>query len=194
MISYWCAWIKVHYPVEFITACLIHSKAEQDVNEKIALIINDAFMMGLNVLPPSVERGNKEYTIVDDRTIAFGYDSIKNIGSAQMKKVLKLYKTNRWETFLKDIINESINKKVVESLVYSGALDCFNKTKKDMLIEYETIKNLTEREFDFVNKDLDSFSVIEAIKHLVDLDKLEGKEGKARCINKTSKSLQDMSF
>ncbi|MFA7662696.1 MAG: DNA polymerase III subunit alpha [Patescibacteria group bacterium] len=134
MIAYQTAYLKANYPTEFMAALLI---ADQGDNERIAIEIEEAKSMGIKVLPPDINESFKDFTVVTDnehKTIRFGLLTIKNIGEHIVEALIEerekngLYKN--LEDILKRINDRDLNKKSVEGLTKSGALDNFEERGK----------------------------------------------------------------
>ena len=154
MVAYQTAYMKAHFPAEFVTAIL---SAETGDMDKIAEVIAGAKNSGITVLPPDVNESRTSFTYVDDQTIRFGLLAIKNLGSDVVEAVIAERNSspplnlplqegektvsppvrggargggsNRpyadLEDFLRRVQHKNLNKKSLESLVKSGAMDRF---------------------------------------------------------------------
>ncbi|MBI2552254.1 DNA polymerase III subunit alpha [Candidatus Uhrbacteria bacterium] len=126
MVAYQTAYMKAHWPAEFITAILT---AEAGNTDKLAEVIMGAREAGIKVLPPDVNESHKDFTYVDDQTIRFGLLAIKNLGSDVVEAVIEEREQGgayeNLEDFLKRVQHKNLNKKSLESLIKSGAMDCF---------------------------------------------------------------------
>jgi DNA polymerase III subunit alpha len=124
LLAYQTAFLKVHYPVEF-TASMLSSEAGN--TEKVVKYINEARGMGIRVLPPDVHESGLYFTPVGD-DIRFGLAAIKNVGENTAKAICEARVTaGRFRTlfeFSEAIEPKFLNKRVLESLVKAGALDC----------------------------------------------------------------------
>jgi DNA polymerase-3 subunit alpha len=124
LLAYQTAFLKVHYPVEF-TASMLSSEAGN--TEKVVKYINEARGMGIRVLPPDVHESGLYFTPVGD-DIRFGLAAIKNVGENTAKAICEARVTaGRFGTlfeFSEAIEPKFLNKRVLESLVKAGALDC----------------------------------------------------------------------
>ena len=137
LISYQTAYLKANYPVEYMTALL---SADADNTDRIIIEINECERMNIKVLPPAVNESNSDFTVIDNKTIRFGLNAIKGIGAQSTEIILHEREQkggfNTFENFLKRVPSKQINKKNLESLAYSGALD--------ELIERNTVINNIE--------------------------------------------------
>jgi DNA polymerase-3 subunit alpha len=122
-LAYQTAWLKTHYPVEFMAAMLT---AETGNTDKVVKYINEARGMGITVLPPDVNSSDMNFTPTGDN-IRFGLAAIKNVGENTVKGVLaareSLGKFKSFYEFVESVDARLLNKRVLESLVRAGALD-----------------------------------------------------------------------
>ncbi|HHE76907.1 MAG TPA: DNA polymerase III subunit alpha [Candidatus Parcubacteria bacterium] len=125
MIAYQTAYLKAHFPVEFMAALLTSEKADI---ERIAVLIEECKKMGIEVLPPNVNESLKNFTVVPGKKkIRFGLLAIKNVGENVVEAIVEETKKNgRFESienFMQRIDIKNLNKKSMESLIKSGAFD-----------------------------------------------------------------------
>ena len=133
LLAYQTAWLKTHYPVEFMAAML---GSETGNTEKVVKYINEARSMSITVLPPDVNSSDVDFTPVGDE-IRFGLRAIKNVGENTVKGILAAREslgrfTNFFE-FCGAIDTRLINKRVLESLVRAGALDGLGAHRAQMI-------------------------------------------------------------
>jgi DNA polymerase III subunit alpha len=133
LLAYQTAWLKTHYPVEFMAAMLT---SETSNTEKVVKYINEARSMGITVLPPDVNSSDLDFTPVGD-SIRFGLAAIKNVGENTVKGILAAREivgrfTNFFE-FCEAVDTRLLNKRVLESLVRSGALDGLGAHRAQMM-------------------------------------------------------------
>ena len=148
MIAFQTAYFKANYPTEFMAALLT---ADQNDLEKIASKIKDAESIGVEVLPPSINKSYSTFTVLAEelklghKKIRFGLNAIKNVGTNIVKAIIKEKKENgefaNLEDFLSRIHDKDLNKKSLESLIKSGALHEFGDPNIllqniDRLLEY----------------------------------------------------------
>ncbi|HTW96526.1 MAG TPA: DNA polymerase III subunit alpha [Candidatus Methylomirabilis sp.] len=129
--SFQTAYLKAHYPAEFMAALL--TSDQQDI-DRIAIEIEECRNMGIKVLPPDVNESFASFTVVkDDKTgeefIRFGLNAVKNVGEHIVEVLIEERKNNgKFQDIfdlLERIIDKDLNKKSLESLVKCGALDQF---------------------------------------------------------------------
>lgn len=130
IVAYQTAYMKAHYPVQFMTAIL---QAEASDLEKVAAIVYECGRMGIEVLPPDINESFKSFAMVskpgETGRIRFGLNAIKNVGEHICEVIYRERKENgsyaTLENFLERITDKDLNKKSIESLAMAGALDCF---------------------------------------------------------------------
>jgi len=130
MISYQTAYLKANYPTQFMTALM---SSDYGNTEKIVLEIQECEKMGIKVLPPSINESFRNFTYKDENTIRFGLAAIKGIGNNPASAVIETRGEGQFKS-LEDFINrvpqKILNKKLIEALAYSGALDEFGDKKQ----------------------------------------------------------------
>jgi len=126
-ITYQTAWLKVHYPSAFMAALLTSDFGNLD---RVAIEIKECKRMGIKVMPPSVNQSFVEFgTDKETGNIIFGLSAIKNVGTGVAEMIQIERQQNGQFTnlinFFKRIPRQVLNRKTLESLIKSGALDCF---------------------------------------------------------------------
>ena len=125
LIAFQTAYLKIHYPSEFMAALLTSDKGNID---RLAIEISECNRMKIKVQPPDVNESFADFTVLPDGNIRFGLSAIKNIGEGPVDSIIETRKTKPFESladFITRVPAVFINKKVMESLAKSGALDCF---------------------------------------------------------------------
>ena len=136
-IAYQTAYLKAHYPVEFMTALLTE---EKDKPDKVIKNIDECRSMKIKILPPDVNVSELDFTI-DNNAIRFGLGAIKNVGEKAIQSIIKARKKGKFKSlydFCLRVDLNKVNRKVIESLIKSGAMDSleFNRaTKMNVLDE-----------------------------------------------------------
>ncbi len=137
-IGYYTAFLKCYYPTEFMSAMLNSYRGNL---AQAAWYIGCCKKMGIQVLPPDINQSMAKFTTRGGRKIRMGLSAIKNVGYAAIERLISERTENGpYETFgqfLRRIDAIDINKKVVESLIYSCALDGFGVTRAAMLAAME---------------------------------------------------------
>jgi DNA polymerase-3 subunit alpha len=133
-VAYQTAYMKAHYPVEYMTAVLT---AESEYTDKIVLAINECNRMGIPVLPPDINTSETNFTIIPmenakyKKAIRFGFSAVKNVGNAAIDSIITarnpVGEFKSFTHFFKLVDTRKVNKKVVESLIKVGGMDAFGK-------------------------------------------------------------------
>lgn len=128
-VTYQTAYLKAHYPVEFMAATL---SADMDNTDKIVKSIAGCREMGIEILPPDINHSGKEFKVVGS-SIRFGLEAVKGVGAAAIESILETRNTTGLFTsvlnFLERIDQRKVNKKVVEGLIKAGAFDALEGTR-----------------------------------------------------------------
>jgi DNA polymerase-3 subunit alpha len=123
VISYQTAWLKAHYPAEFMAALLSSSIGDTD---SVVKFINEAREVGIDVLPPDVNESGYKFTVIGEKRIRFGLGAIRNVGKSAIDSMLAAKNERPFTSFydLCDRVDLRLcNKRVFEALIASGALD-----------------------------------------------------------------------
>lgn len=140
-IAYITAYLKSHYPAEFMATLLT---ADQDNTDRVVFEINECVGMGIEVLPPAINESFTNFTVVDEHNIRFGLGAIKGVGSSTVKEIIDLRVKDGpfkdLEDFAKRVPFKLLNKKVIEALAYSGALDAL-ADRRAIAESYEEISD-----------------------------------------------------
>lgn len=142
MISYYTAYLKKYFTLEFLTSLLIHEG--KDV-ERIKELLEEAKRLGIKILPPDINESRETFTIVDDNSIRFGLASIKNVGHKLVSDIVEERDKNgpyiSIADFLRRVKSKDLNRKSFESLIKAGVFNRFEDNSNlyyniDYLLEY----------------------------------------------------------
>ena len=123
LLSYLCAWMKVYYPIEFMTALLT---SKSDRTEKLSAIINDCKRMGIKVLPPHINKSGASFTAIPSKKeILFGFMAIKGIGESVVQQII----ANQPYSGFDDYISKVQDKSTTIALIKAGAFPTKSKMK-----------------------------------------------------------------
>jgi len=124
LIAYQTAWLKAHYPAAFMAAVL---SADMDNTDKIASMIVECRVMGLAVTPPDINRSMHAFTDTGEAGILYGLGAIKGLGRGAIDNIIEQREAGGPYTDLDDfccrVDHHRINRRVLETLIRSGALD-----------------------------------------------------------------------
>lgn len=188
-VAYQTAYMKANFPVEYMTAVLT---AESGENEKIAQIVRECSRMKISVLAPNVNESFGDFTVIDNTgndsirgIIRFGLFTIKNLGTDIANYIIDERKENgkfkNISDFLERIQHKNLNKKSLEALIQSGAMDEFGErgilfSHIEKMLEYN--KNLTKQVgqdslFGENNDEYSGFSLAQGAQALDEKTRLE---------------------
>jgi DNA polymerase-3 subunit alpha len=123
IISYHTAWLKAHYPADFMAALLSACIGDTD---SVVKYINEARELGLEILPPDVNESGYKFTVISDKQVRFGLGAIRNVGRTAIDSILAARKESPI-TSLTELCERvdlrMCNKRVLEALIGAGALD-----------------------------------------------------------------------
>src|SRR5208337_1761194 len=142
LVAYQTAYLKTHYPVEFMSALLSSEIGNQD---KMTKYLNECRDMNIPILPPDVNSSHLVFTPAGD-SIRFGLTAIKNVGAAAIESVLAARrKLGRFDTLLQFCENVDLrllNKRVIESLIKAGAFDSLGARRSPHLAVLDRVMDL----------------------------------------------------
>jgi DNA polymerase-3 subunit alpha len=146
MISYQTAFLKTHYPVEFMAALLTSEKNNRD---KIIKYIGSCKEMGIDVLPPDINESRMDFNVVGDfKKIRFGLAAVKNVGAGAIESIISSRESGRFRSlgdFFRRVDLKKINKRVIESLIKCGAFDSFGHRRRQLIEVYDKILDAFNR-------------------------------------------------
>ena len=138
-VAYQTAYLKAHYPVEFMCSNLTFQANDQD---KTQAYILQCQALGIEVLPPDINKSDSGF-FPDGDNIRFGLNSIKNVGQAVIEEILKERSENgefeSFYDFCSRVEPKCLNKKVLESLIKVGAFSGLEKSRKQLLNNMERV-------------------------------------------------------
>jgi DNA polymerase-3 subunit alpha len=143
-ISYWTAYMKANYPVEFMAALLSN---EVNNTDKITVFVAECHRMGIEILPPNLNKSQLRFIpeVIESGKMAirYGLAAIKNVGEAAMKTAIYERLANgeykSLEDFSSRLDSKVINKRILENLVKAGALDWTGENRATMFSRLEQV-------------------------------------------------------
>jgi DNA polymerase-3 subunit alpha len=143
-IAYQTAYLKAHYPVEYLAALLTSVKTNLD---KAAIYLNECRQMGIEVLVPDVNVSESDFVGVDgpdgNRAIAFGMSAVRNVGEGLVSLILAERHANGpfldFYDFCDRVDTSVLNKRTIESLIKAGGFDALGYSRKGLLGYYDKI-------------------------------------------------------
>lgn len=139
VVSYQTAYLKYYYPVEYMAALLT---SVIDNPSKVAEYILVCRQMGIQILPPDINRGDYSFS-VDGKNIRYGLNAIKSIGRPVVTAICEERRLNGEYKNLKDFVtrltSKEVNKRVVENFIKAGAMDCLEGNRRQKMEVYPRI-------------------------------------------------------
>ena len=191
VVSYQTAYLKAHYPAEFMAATMNSFLGNLD---KIPEYIAECKLSNIEVLRPDINESYARFAVINGK-IRFALASIKNVGEAAIETIVKERKENgRYKDFvdfLKRVESERVNKKCIESLIMAGAFDELEKdfTRRDLLYNFENIlDSLNQERRNNIKNQVNIFDTFAGTEEVKDTSILLKKSG----IDITKKEMLDM--
>lgn len=147
LVSYQTAWLKTHYPAEFMAAVL---SSDMDNTDKVVSFLHECRQLKLTVVPPDINRSEYRFTVINQQEILFGLGAIKGVGEAAIDSIIEnrniAGKFIDIFDFCQRIDMRKVNRRVLESLIKSGALDSFGLHRAALLINLDNALQAAEQQ------------------------------------------------
>lgn len=167
-VAYQTAYLKAHYPVEFMCSIL---SSQADNQDKTQSYIMQCQNLGIQVLPPDINKSASCF-YPDGNNIRFGLNSIKNVGGAVIEEIEKERAKNGEFTsfvdFCERVDSKCLNKKTLESLIKSGAFANIEDNRKKLLMNIDNVVNYVQKTNK--NKDMGQKSLFDGLQDSADLN------------------------
>jgi DNA polymerase-3 subunit alpha len=138
-VTYQTAYLKANYPVEYMAALLTANSDDQD---KVQMYIGTCLSMGIQVEPPDINRSGIDFTPLQDR-ILFGLGAVRNIGTGAIEALLSARDQDGAFRSLADLCDRidtrAVNRRALEALIYSGALDGLDPNRNQLVYDLELV-------------------------------------------------------
>ena len=144
VVSYQTAYLKAHYPVEFLAASMTLDMSNTD---KLADFRQDAIRLDIEVVPPSVRTSFRDFEVGENR-IFYALAAIKGVGDAAVEHIVEKRREKQFESledFCERIDPKIVGKRVFESLIMAGAFDCFGHDRASMMAGVERMMGMASR-------------------------------------------------
>ncbi|WP_321370294.1 DNA polymerase III subunit alpha [uncultured Desulfuromusa sp.] len=145
LIAYQTAYLKAHYPVEFMAALLTEDMENTD---KVIKNISEVRAMGVEVLPPDINASARSFTVAED-VMRFGLGAVKGVGSAALDSIQQVRKDEPFSSlqdFCERVDLRKVNKKVVEALIKCGAFDSLGGKRAQFFAGLEEAMDIGQRQ------------------------------------------------
>ena len=134
LVSYQTLWLKAHYPAEFMAAVMT---ADMDNTDKIIGLVDECHRMKLKLLPPDVNKGLYRFNVDDQGAIVYGIGAVKGVGEGPIENIIAAREAGGHFKDLFDfcarIDTKKVNKRVLERLIKSGAMDRLGPNRASMM-------------------------------------------------------------
>lgn len=134
LIAYQTAYLKAHYPAEFMAACL---SADMDDTDKVHIFVEDSLANGLTILAPDINQSEYRFIPIDNKTIRFGLGAVKGTGESAIGSIIAVREQTGSFTDLFDfcqrVDRRIANRRVMESLIRAGAFDTLNPNRASLM-------------------------------------------------------------
>ncbi|MBD0337010.1 MAG: DNA polymerase III subunit alpha, partial [Cyanobacteria bacterium Co-bin13] len=138
-VTFQTAYLKANYPVEYMAALLTANSGDQD---KVQMHIANCINMGIEVLPPDVNRSGVDFT-PEGSNILFGLSAVRNVGLGAIECIIKEREAEGPFKSLAELCDRidlhSVNRRALEALILSGALDAFNPNRNQLMQDLELV-------------------------------------------------------
>ena len=136
LLAYQTAYLKAHYPAAFMAAVM---SADLDHTDRLVMIKDDCRKSELNLLPPDVNRSAYQFSVADDESILYGVGAIKGVGRNAVDAVIAEREQNGTfasiTEFCRRVDLEKVNRRALEAMIKSGAMDSFGTTRRSLMHE-----------------------------------------------------------
>ena len=136
LVSYQTAWLKTHYPAEFMAAVL---SSDMDNTDKVVGFLDEARAIELTVLPPDVNASAYMFEAVDPKTLRYGLGAVKGVGRGACEAIVDAREREGAFTdlldFCKRVESNKLNRRTLEALIHAGALDALGNNRPSLLLQ-----------------------------------------------------------
>ena len=146
LVAYQTAWLKTHYPAEFMAAVL---SSDMDNTDKVVNFLEDTRAIGLSVLLPDVNASNYMFVALDAKTIRYGLGAVKGVGRGACEAIAE---TRRRDGTFRDLLDfcqrvdsSKLNRRVLEALIQAGALDSLGVNRASLMLQLPEVLKATEQ-------------------------------------------------
>lgn len=146
MLSYQTAWLKAHYPAEFMAAVL---SADMDNTDKVVSLIEDCSIQELEVLPPNINQSFYKFSVLDPKSVLYGLGAIKGVGESALEGIIEEREKEGQFTDLYDFCHRcdsrKVNRRTLDALIKSGALDSLGMNRASLMASLNNVLQLADQ-------------------------------------------------
>ncbi|MGI9237896.1 MAG: DNA polymerase III subunit alpha [Woeseiaceae bacterium] len=134
VLSYQTAYLKTHYPAAFMAAVM---SADLQNTDRLVTLKDDCRQLGLRLLPPNVNKSSFQFSVANESTILYGLGAIKGVGHSAIDSLIderdKRGSFSSLVEFCRRVDHDKINRRALEALVKSGAMDGFGESRRSLM-------------------------------------------------------------
>ncbi|MBZ4040442.1 DNA polymerase III subunit alpha [Novilysobacter selenitireducens] len=145
LVAYQTAWLKVHYPAEFMAAVL---SSDMDNTDKVTGFLDECRVMGLTVLPPDVDASAYMFEATSPDTIRYGLGAVKGVGRGACEAIVEARRAGPFGDlleFCKRVDSGKLNRRALEALTQAGALDKLGKNRASLMLQLPEVLRATDQ-------------------------------------------------
>ncbi len=146
LIAYHTAYLKAHYPTEYMAALLT---SDMDKTDKIVRYIRECQEMGIQILSPDVNESYRDFRVVGEQ-IRFGLAAVKNVGEGAIENILQVRKAEKFRSFVdfcQRVDLRQVNRRMIESLIKCGAFDSLGEKRAQMFASLDEVLKMAQQMF-----------------------------------------------
>ena len=146
LVAYQTAWLKAHYPAQFLAATL---SSDMDNTDKVVNFLQDCKGFGIRVLPPDVNASAYMFSALDRHTIRYGLGAVKGVGEGACLAIAREREAHGpfadLLDFCKRVDSTKLNRRVLEALIQAGALDALGANRASLMLQLPEVLKATEQ-------------------------------------------------
>jgi DNA polymerase-3 subunit alpha len=146
LVAYQTAWLKVHYPAEFMAAVL---SSDMDNTDKVVMFLDEARALGIDVSPPDVNASAFMFEASDGKHIRYGLGAVKGVGRGACEAIADERRANGpyrdLLDFCRRVDSSKLNRRTLEALISAGALDALGRNRPTLLLQLPEVLKATEQ-------------------------------------------------
>ncbi len=134
LLAYQTAYLKAHYPAAFTAAVM---SADLDNTDRLVMIKDDCRHIGLELKVPDINESNYQFSVAGERSILYGLGALKGVGRNVVESIIAERNENgdfeNLDEFCRRVNPEKLNRRAIEAMIKSGAMDSFGETRRSMM-------------------------------------------------------------
>ncbi|MGH8085007.1 MAG: DNA polymerase III subunit alpha [Lysobacter sp.] len=145
LVAYQTAWLKVHYPAEFMAAVL---SSDMDNTDKVTGFLDECRVMGLEVLPPDVDASAYMFEATEPGVIRYGIGAVKGVGRGACESIVEARRAGPFTDlldFCKRVDGNKLNRRALEALTMAGALDKLGRNRASLMLQLPEVLKATDQ-------------------------------------------------